>query len=155
MLSSFAGPSSKYQACNVVQLFLLVTNLSAICTILLFRNEMELTGIGGNTSMDVILLSELEMLPLREWQITASQGSIRLRITHHQTTEQTTFQPHLTYPRGLGQRSHGRGSCWPGRICSREATRLRRGGAPSSQREWESGESHKSRRRSRTDPSHL
>ena len=51
-------PSSKYQACNV-KLFRLVTYLSAICTILLFRSEMELTGIGGNTSMDVILLSEL------------------------------------------------------------------------------------------------
>ena len=46
----------------------LVTYLSAICTILLFRSEMELTGIGGNTSMDVILLSELDaILPLREF----------------------------------------------------------------------------------------
>ena len=67
--ASLAIPSSIYQACNVlVQLFRLVTYLSAICTILLFRSEMELTGIGGNTSMDVILLSELDaILPLREF----------------------------------------------------------------------------------------
>ena len=43
-----------------------------------------------------------------------------------------------TYPRGRDQRSRGRGSCWPGTRCSREATRLRRGGAPNSRREWES-----------------